>query len=80
MTLVKDITFCISSGQNILVTGDTGSGKTSLLRVLASIWPVSNGSVQKLVEFGPRGVMFLPQKPIMTDGTLLDQVCICIYI
>lgn len=27
-----------------------------------------------LTDFGPRGVMFLPQKPFFTDGTLREQV------
>nr|CAB3219638.1 ATP-binding cassette sub-family D member 4 [Phallusia mammillata] len=72
--LIKDLTFSISTGQNILITGGTGSGKTSLLRIIAGIWPAELGVVQKLVNFGPRGVMFLPQKAILTDGTLLDQM------
>lgn len=34
----------------------------------------SAGSVQMLVDFGPHGVLFLPQKPFFTDGTLREQV------
>lgn len=32
------------------------------------------GSVQMLTDFGPHGVLFLPQKPFFTDGTLREQV------
>ena len=32
------------------------------------------GSVQMLADFGPQGVLFLPQKPFFTDGTLREQV------
>ncbi|XP_022432270.1 ATP-binding cassette sub-family D member 4 isoform X4 [Delphinapterus leucas] len=32
------------------------------------------GSVQILMDFGPHGVLFLPQKPFFTDGTLREQV------
>lgn len=32
------------------------------------------GSVQMLADFGPHGVLFLPQKPFFTDGTLREQV------
>lgn len=35
---------------------------------------VSAGSMQMLVDFGPHGVLFLPQKPFFTDGTLREQV------
>lgn len=34
----------------------------------------SVGSVQMLMDFGPHGVLFLPQKPFFTDGTLREQV------
>lgn len=34
----------------------------------------SAGSVQMLADFGPHGVLFLPQKPFFTDGTLREQV------
>lgn len=34
----------------------------------------SAGSVQMLMDFGPHGVLFLPQKPFFTDGTLREQV------
>lgn len=38
----------------------------------ASVGPA--GSVQMLADFGPHGVLFLPQKPFFTDGTLREQV------
>nr|XP_055038891.1 ATP-binding cassette sub-family D member 4 isoform X1 [Misgurnus anguillicaudatus] len=72
--LVKDLTMKISEGTNLLVVGNTGTGKTSLLRVLNFLWEPCNGSVDMTTCFGPRGVMFLPQKPYLTDGTLREQV------
>ncbi|KAM6202837.1 lysosomal cobalamin transporter ABCD4 isoform 1-T1 [Rhynchocyon petersi] len=72
--LIKDLDLRISEGQNLLITGNTGTGKTSLLRVLGGLWASSQGSVQMLTDFGPHGVLFLPQKPFFTDGTLREQV------
>lgn len=40
--------------------------------------PVSSGFVQMTTCFGPRGTLFLPQKPYMTDGTLREQVA-CLW-
>ncbi|KAM6170896.1 lysosomal cobalamin transporter ABCD4 isoform 2-T2 [Erethizon dorsatum] len=72
--LVKDLSLKICEGQSLLITGNTGTGKTSLLRVLGGLWASSHGSVQMLTDFGPHGVLFLPQKPFFTDGTLREQV------
>ncbi|XP_042799713.1 lysosomal cobalamin transporter ABCD4 isoform X3 [Panthera leo] len=72
--LIKDLSLKISEGQSLLITGNTGTGKTSLLRVLGSLWTSTRGSVQMLTDFGPHGVLFLPQKPFFTDGTLREQV------
>ncbi|ELV09887.1 ATP-binding cassette sub-family D member 4 [Tupaia chinensis] len=72
--LIKELSLKISEGQSLLITGNTGTGKTSLLRVLGGLWASMQGSVQMLTDFGPHGVLFLPQKPFFTDGTLREQV------
>ncbi|XP_072349562.1 lysosomal cobalamin transporter ABCD4 isoform X1 [Scyliorhinus torazame] len=72
--LVRNLTLKITSGHSLLVTGNTGTGKTTLLRVLCGLWETTHGSVRMLTPFGPRGILFLPQKPYFTDGTLREQV------
>ncbi|KAI1897280.1 hypothetical protein AGOR_G00081690 [Albula goreensis] len=72
--LVKDLSLKISQGTHLLVVGNTGTGKTSLLRVLNRLWESSSGYVEMTSCFGPRGILFLPQKPYLTDGTLREQV------
>uniref|UniRef100_A0AAQ5ZM04 ABC transporter domain-containing protein n=1 Tax=Amphiprion ocellaris TaxID=80972 RepID=A0AAQ5ZM04_AMPOC len=72
--LVEDLSLKISQGTHLLVVGNTGTGKTSLLRVLNRLWEADSGFVQMTTCFGPRGTLFLPQKPYLTDGTLREQV------
>uniref|UniRef100_A0A668AYH1 ATP-binding cassette, sub-family D (ALD), member 4 n=1 Tax=Myripristis murdjan TaxID=586833 RepID=A0A668AYH1_9TELE len=72
--LVDDLSLKISQGTHLLVVGNTGTGKTSLLRVLNRLWEAESGFVHMTTCFGPRGTLFLPQKPYMTDGTLREQV------
>uniref|UniRef100_A0A3Q3IQL3 ABC transporter domain-containing protein n=1 Tax=Monopterus albus TaxID=43700 RepID=A0A3Q3IQL3_MONAL len=72
--LVEDLSLKIKQGTHLLVVGNTGTGKTSLLRVLNRLWEAHSGFVQMTTCFGPRGTLFLPQKPYLTDGTLREQV------
>uniref|UniRef100_A0AAQ6IFW1 ATP-binding cassette, sub-family D (ALD), member 4 n=1 Tax=Anabas testudineus TaxID=64144 RepID=A0AAQ6IFW1_ANATE len=73
--LVEDLSLKITQGTHLLVVGNTGTGKTSLLRVLNRLWEAESGFVHMTTCFGPRGTLFLPQKPYLTDGTLREQVC-----
>ncbi|XP_017329970.1 ATP-binding cassette sub-family D member 3a isoform X3 [Ictalurus punctatus] len=69
--LIKDLSFEVKSGANVLVCGPNGCGKSSLFRVLGELWPLFGGSLTK----PERGKLFyVPQRPYMTLGTLRDQV------
>ncbi|KAM4833055.1 lysosomal cobalamin transporter ABCD4 isoform 2-T2 [Urocitellus parryii] len=51
--LVKDLNLKICEGQSLLITGNTGTGKTSLLRVLGGLWASTRGSTddERIVRF-----------------------------
>jgi vitamin B12/bleomycin/antimicrobial peptide transport system ATP-binding/permease protein len=58
-----DVTF--TAGHSVVITGRTGSGKSTLFRVLAGIWPYGKGEVKL-----PPNSFFLPQRPYIPLGTL----------
>lgn len=67
--LAKELTFELPPGRSMMITGPNSSGKTSLFRILAGMWPLHKGTVRC-----PRGVMLVPQRVYSVSGTLLDQV------
>lgn len=41
--LIKDLSLRISQGNSVMIVGNTGTGKTSLLRVLGGLWESTQG-------------------------------------
>ena len=64
-TLLDRADLTLTAGHSIVITGRTGSGKSTLFRVLAGIWPFGHGEVQL-----PPNSFFLPQRPYIPLGTL----------
>jgi len=44
-TILKDVSFTIAPGERIAIVGPTGSGKTSLIRLLCRFYDVPKGSI-----------------------------------
>jgi ATP-binding cassette subfamily D (ALD) long-chain fatty acid import protein len=72
--LIDSLSMIIRQGDHLLISGPNGVGKSAIARVIAGLWPVYRGLVSRPKAHGEDGIMFLPQRPYLSIGTLRDQV------
>ncbi|MEH2284999.1 MAG: ABC transporter ATP-binding protein/permease [Nostoc sp.] len=70
-TLFSNLSVALQTGQGLLIMGDSGCGKSSLLRALAGLWNSGTGII---VRPELEKMLFLPQRPYMILGTLREQL------
>src|SRR3954447_11806473 len=65
--VVDDADVTVELGERVLVAGESGTGKSTLVRAIAGLWPWGEGEI----TLQPGAKMFLmPQKPYIPLGTL----------
>lgn len=69
--LIRDLNVKLPPGGSLLIMGESGSGKSSLLRTIAGLWSCGEGHIGRPPY---RNMMFLPQRPYMIPGTLRAQL------
>jgi len=69
--LIKNLSLSLPQGDHLLIVGNSGAGKSSLLRAVAGLWTSGSG----VIERPPKDdVYFLPQKPYCSIGSLKEQL------
>jgi putative ATP-binding cassette transporter len=71
--LIEPLEVRLASGAALVVTGQSGTGKTTLLRSLAQLWPYASGTLRR--PAGEHATMFLSQLPYVPLGDLRGVIC-----
>jgi len=71
LPLVDAIDAKVRGGEKVLLVGDSGTGKSALVRALAGVWPWSRGEV---VRAPTADICVIPQRPYVPSGSLRRAV------
>lgn len=69
--VVGETEVAIEPGERLLVAGESGTGKSTLVRAIAGLWPWGGGSVNLHLD---RRLFMLPQRPYVPSGSLRRAV------
>lgn len=69
--LLKHVNQEFAHGKNYVIKGHSGIGKSTLVRVIAGIWPYGSGEIDLPKR---RKIMYVPQKSYMPLGTLREAL------
>ena len=81
-TILKDITLTVSEGEWLTITGPSGGGKSTLLKIMASLSPYSQGEIyydgNDLQRLNPvdyrKEVSYCFQQPVLFGQTVADNL------
>jgi vitamin B12/bleomycin/antimicrobial peptide transport system ATP-binding/permease protein len=65
--VLQDTDITIMPGERVMIAGESGTGKSTLVRAIAGLWPWGGGSIE--VKKGAK-IFLLPQRPYVPIGTL----------
>jgi putative ATP-binding cassette transporter len=65
--LLSDLQLGVEAGSTLLITGPSGTGKTTLLRSMAGLWPHAVGTVERPED---AETLFCSQQPYLPLGSL----------
>jgi putative ATP-binding cassette transporter len=65
--VVKDAEVDIAPGERVLVAGESGTGKSTLVRAIAGLWPWGEGKVEVARD---AKLLLMPQRAYVPVGTL----------
>jgi ATP-binding cassette subfamily C protein len=80
--ILSGINFEVMRGQNVLILGKSGRGKSTLLDLILGLVIPNQGTVELFgesprtaIESGKNRISLVSQRPFIFEGTLFDNIC-----
>lgn len=77
--IIENLSLTVANGNTLVLLGESGCGKTTLLRTLAGLVPLQSGEVLvdgvpvQNVEPQHRGILYLDQEPLLFEHLTVAQ-------
>lgn len=80
--IIRGMSFAVPAGTTVAIIGPTGSGKSSLARLLVGLWPTTSGKLRldgadihewNKAELGPH-IGYVPQDVELFEGTFAENI------
>jgi ABC-type multidrug transport system fused ATPase/permease subunit len=80
--VLKDLSFTVNAGEKLGIIGKTGSGKSSIIQTLFSLYPIEKGTI-KIADHHPGNtdlnlyrslISYISQDPVCFQGSLRDNL------
>lgn len=83
--VLRDVNLRIKKGELIAIVGESGIGKSTLMKLLLHLMPCSRGALyfetekgNQQIDAGTRNMFsYVPQGNMIMSGTLRDNICFC---
>ncbi len=83
ITALKNISFSIKEGETLGIIGHTGSGKSTILSLIARLYDIDSGSLlidnKAIDQFDlaalRKNIGFVPQDPFLFSETIAENIC-----
>jgi ATP-binding cassette subfamily C protein CydD len=69
--ILKNIHLTLQTGEKAVLVGESGTGKTTLLKIIAALLPADQGQIQRAGN-----VTWCGQKPTIFTGTLAENIAL----